>query len=225
MRRLFDDELAELDADFTEMGMLVSEVIQKSVNAFIERDATTAQSIIDHDHDINEREIALEKKTFEMIALYQPVTTDLREIVTILKAVSDLERAGDHARNIAHSTIKMGEKQKVPELEQLMAEMGQMTTKMVQDVLAAYVNKDDHEARSLADVDRQLDHLNHQVRNLSYRAMSQDATFETGASIYLNVAQDLSRIGDYVTNVCEWIIYLRSGKIVELNSASEGTEN
>ncbi|MDT6980097.1 phosphate signaling complex protein PhoU [Levilactobacillus zymae] len=225
MRRLFDDELAELDADFTEMGMLVSEVIQKSVNAFIERDATTAQSIIDHDHDINEREIALEKKTFEMIALYQPVTTDLREIVTILKAVSDLERAGDHARNIAHSTIKMGEKQKVPALEQLMAEMGQMTTKMVQDVLAAYVNKDDHEARSLADVDRQLDHLNHQVRNLSYRAMSQDATFETGASIYLNVAQDLSRIGDYVTNVCEWIIYLRSGKIVELNSASEGTEN
>ncbi|SMS13736.1 phosphate signaling complex protein PhoU [Levilactobacillus zymae] len=225
MRRLFDDELAELDADFTEMGMLVSEVIQKSVNAFIERDATTAQSIIDHDHDINEREIALEKKTFEMIALYQPVTTDLREIVTILKAVSDLERAGDHARNIAHSTIKMGEKQKVPELEQLMAEMGQMTTKMVQDVLAAYMNKDDHEARSLADVDRQLDHLNHQVRNLSYRAMSQDATFETGASIYLNVAQDLSRIGDYVTNVCEWIIYLRSGKIVELNSASEGTEN
>lgn len=225
MRRLFDDELAELDADFTEMGMLVSEVIQKSVNAFIERDATTAQSIIDHDHDINQREIALEKKTFEMIALYQPVTTDLREIVTILKAVSDLERAGDHARNIAHSTIKMGEKQKVPELEQLMAEMGQMTTKMVQDVLTAYVNKDDHEARSLADVDRQLDHLNHQVRNLSYRAMRQDAAFETGASIYLNVAQDLSRIGDYVTNVCEWIVYLRSGQIIELNSASEGTEN
>ncbi|GEO69005.1 phosphate signaling complex protein PhoU [Levilactobacillus acidifarinae] len=225
MRRLFDDELAELDADFTEMGMLVSEVIQKSVNAFIERDAVTAQSIIDHDHDINEREIALEKKTFEMIALYQPVTTDLREIVTILKAVSDLERAGDHARNIAHSTIKMGEKQKVAELEQLMAEMGQMTTKMVQDVLAAYVNKDDHEARSLADVDRQLDHLNHRVRSLSYHAMSRDATFETGASIYLNVAQDLSRIGDYVTNVCEWIIYLRSGKIVELNSASEGTED
>lgn len=225
MRRLFDDELAELDADFTEMGMLVSEVIQKSVNAFIERDAVTAQSIIDHDHDINQREIALEKKTFEMIALYQPVTTDLREIVTILKAVSDLERAGDHARNIAHSTIKMGEKQKVPELEQLMAEMGQMTTKMVQDVLTAYVNKDANEARSLADVDRQLDHLNHQVRNLSYHAMSQDAAFETGASIYLNVAQDLSRIGDYVTNVCEWIIYLRSGQIIELNSASEGTEN
>lgn len=225
MRRLFDDELAELDADFTEMGMLVSGVIRRAVDAFLERDAAAAQQIIDEDHKINEREIALEKKTFEMIALYQPVTSDLREIVTILKAVSDLERAGDHARNIAHSTIKMGQKQKVSELEQLMAKMGQMTTQMVEDVITAYVNKDDHEARSLADVDRQLDHLNHQVRSESYKDMRQDATFETGASIYLNVAQDLSRIGDYVTNVCEWIIYLRSGQIVELNSASEGTES
>ncbi|GEO66673.1 phosphate signaling complex protein PhoU [Levilactobacillus spicheri] len=221
MRRLFDDELADLDADFTEMGMLVSEVIQQSVDAFMQRDAATAQRIIDHDHDINEREIKLEKKTFEMIALYQPVTTDLREIVTILKAVSDLERAGDHARNIAHSTIKMGSKQKVPVLEQLLGQMGQMTTQMVQDVLKAYVNKDDQEAQALADVDRKLDHMNHQVREHSYEQMRLDSDFETGASIYLNVAQDLCRIGDYVTNVCEWIIYLKSGHIVELNSASE----
>jgi len=225
MRRLFDDELAELDADFTEMGMLVSEVIQQAVESFMARDATKAQSIIDNDHAINQREIALEKKTFEMIALYQPVTTDLREIVTILKAVSDLERAGDHAKNIAHSAIKMGAKKKIPVLEELLGQMGDMTTKMVQDVLAAYVNKDEQEARDLAHVDRQLDHLNHQVREHSYEQMRLDSAFETGASIYLNVAQDLCRIGDYVTNVCEWIIYLKSGHIVELNSASEGTEN
>lgn len=225
MRRLFDDELTELDADFTEMGMLVSEVIQQAVDAFMQRDAVAAQRIIDHDHAINEREIKLEKKTFEMIALYQPVTTDLREIVTILKAVSDLERAGDHARNIAHATIKMGTKQKVAGLEQLITQMGQMTTQMVKDVLAAYVNKDAKEARQLAHVDRQLDELNHHVREHSYQQMRTDPDFETGASIYLNVAQDLSRIGDYVTNVCEWIIYLHSGQIVELNSASEGTDD
>lgn len=223
MRRLFDDELADLDADFTEMGMLVSEVIQQAVEAFMKRDAQTAQHIIDHDHDINQREIALEKKTFEMIALYQPVTTDLREIVTILKAVSDLERAGDHARNIAHSAIKMGAKQKVPEIEQLISEMSQMTTQMVKDVLSAYVNKDEQEARALAGYDRKLDRLNHAVRESSYQQMREDAAFETGASIYLNVAQDLCRIGDYVTNVCEWIIYLKSGHIIELNSASGGT--
>jgi len=224
MRRLFDDELAELDADFTEMGMLVSEVIQQSVDAFMNRDAVAAQKLIDQDHQINEREIALEQKTFEMIALYQPVTTDLREIVTILKAVSELERAGDHARNVAHSAIKFGTKQKIPVLEQLIAEMGRLTTQMMKDVLTAYVNKDEHEARELADIDRKLDRLNHQVRADSYEQMRQDPAFETGASIYLNVSQDLSRIGDYVTNVCEWIIYLKSGQIIELNSASSGTE-
>ncbi|MFD1455344.1 phosphate signaling complex protein PhoU [Levilactobacillus lanxiensis] len=224
MRRLFDDELAELDADFTEMGMLVSETIEQAVSSFTNRDAVAAQQIIDHDHDINEREIALEKKTFEMIALYQPVTTDLREIVTILKAVSELERAGDHARNIAHATIKFGTKQKIPVLEQLLNQMGLMTTQMVKDVLAAYVDKNDHEARKLADVDRQLDQLNHQVRADSYAQMRSDPAFETGASIYLNVAQDLSRIGDYVTNVCEWIVYLKSGQIIELNTASQDGE-
>jgi len=225
MRRLFDDELAELDADFTEMGMLVSEVIQQAVDSFKNRDAMAAQQIIDHDHEINECEIALEKKTFEMIALYQPVTTDLREIVTILKAVSELERAGDHARNIAHATIKFGTKQKIPVLEQLIDKMGQLTTQMVRDVLTAYVNKDEHVARQLAAVDHQLDQLNHQVRADSYQQMRLDPAFETGASIYLNVAQDLSRIGDYVTNVCEWIIYLKSGQIIELNSANNDDDD
>lgn len=225
MRRLFDDELADLDADFTEMGMLVSETIEQAVNAFTNRDAVAAQQLIDQDHKINEREIALEKKTFEMIALYQPVTTDLREIVTILKAVSELERAGDHARNIAHAAIKFGTKQKIPVLEQLMNQMGQMTTQMVKDVLTAYVNKDEHQARQLAEVDRELDQLNHQVRANSYEQMRLDPAFETGASIYLNVAQDLSRIGDYVTNVCEWVVYLKSGQIIELNTASQDSAN
>lgn len=225
MRRLFDDELAELDADFTEMGMLVSEVVQQAVDAFMNRDAVAAQKLIDHDHEINQREISLEQKTFEMIALYQPVTTDLREIVTILKAVSELERAADHARNVAHSAIKFGSKQKIPVLEQLIGEMSQITTQMIREVLAAYVNKDDHAARELAEVDRKLDQLNHQIRADSYQQMRMDPAFETGASIYLNVAQDLSRIGDYVTNVCEWIVYRKSGQIIELNPANSDSPN
>ena len=103
-----------------------------------------------------------------------------------------------------------------------MNQMGLMTTQMVR-CLAAYVDKNDHEAQT-ADVDRKLDQLNHQVRADSYAQMRSDPAFETGASIYLNVAQDLSRIGDYVTNVCEWIVYLKSGQIIELNTASQDGE-
>lgn len=104
MRRLFDEELSDLDASFTEMGMLVSETIGKAVVAFVNHDRDTALEIIKSDEQINQREVAIEKKTFEMIALYQPVTIDLREIVTVLKAVSELERMGDHARYVAEAT-------------------------------------------------------------------------------------------------------------------------
>ncbi|PWF99427.1 phosphate signaling complex protein PhoU [Levilactobacillus bambusae] len=217
MRRLFDDELEELDSDFTEMGLLVADRISAAVTAFTDRDTQLADRVINHDHEVNEREIALEQKSFEMIALYQPVTTDLREIVTILKAVSDLERAADHARNIAHAALKVTDKERIPELEALINQMGTKTTQMIRDVLTAYTSVDEDRAKQIAQIGQELDELNHDARNLSYEHMKSDPEFKTAASIYVNVAQDLDRIGDYVTNVCEWIIYLKSGRIVELD--------
>ncbi|MGL5885599.1 MAG: phosphate signaling complex PhoU family protein, partial [Bombilactobacillus sp.] len=83
------------------MAMMVNEAIQKSVTAFITHDQELAKKVIQNDQNINNREIDLEKRSFEMIALQQPVTSDLRMIVTILKASSDLERMGDHAVSIA----------------------------------------------------------------------------------------------------------------------------
>lgn len=139
MRRLFDDELNDIDANFTEMGMMVSETIEKAVKAFIDHDRDLAQEIIDNDAKINQREVELEQKSFEMIALYQPVTSDLREIVTILKAVSELERMADYARNIAHATIRVKGNVRVPEIEAALSEMGNRVRKMVEEMLAAYV--------------------------------------------------------------------------------------
>ena len=101
MRRLFEDELNELHVRFSEMGMMVNEAIYKSVKAFINHDKQLAREVIADDHKINERETDLERKSFELIALQQPVSTDLRVIVTIMKASSDLERMGDHDVSIA----------------------------------------------------------------------------------------------------------------------------
>ena len=107
MRRLFEDELNDLHVRFSEMGMMVNEAIYKSVKAFINHDKQLAREVIADDHKINERETDLERKSFELIALQQPVSTDLRVIVTIMKASSDLERMGDHAVSIAKSTIRV----------------------------------------------------------------------------------------------------------------------
>ncbi|MCF6161465.1 MAG: phosphate signaling complex protein PhoU [Furfurilactobacillus sp.] len=227
MRRLFDDELNDLDTSFTEMGMLVSEAIGKAVTSFVNHDRTLAQSVIDDDHLINDREVALEKKSFEMIALYQPVTTDLREIVTILKAVSDLERMGDYARSIAHSTIRVKGNKRVASTEQHISEMGAIVQQMVADVLDAYVKDDDGRARKIAAVDAQAADYYQLIYMESIDQMRQDPEVVIGSTDYLSVAQFLKRIGDYVTNICEWIVYLQTGKIVELNprNVDSGTEN
>ncbi|GAX08662.1 MAG TPA: phosphate transport system regulatory protein PhoU [Lactobacillus sp.] len=216
MRRLFDEELDELDNGFTEMGILVSNVVQQSVDAFINHDRQSAQAIIDHDHDINEREIQLESKSFEIIALYQPVTSDLREVVTILKAVSDLERAGDHARNIAHATIEVKGNTRVAEIETQLAEMGHLTTDMVKQAIQAYVDKDEEAAKALVTVNDQLIEYRDQIMRASYNEIASDADVLVAAMNYNNVAADLVRIADYLTNVGEWIVYLKTGQIVEL---------
>ncbi|AEJ23854.1 phosphate uptake regulator [Weissella koreensis KACC 15510] len=217
MRRLFDEELADLDTSFKEMGLLVSETIQRSVQAFLDHDRDSAQDIIDNDKAINQREIALEKKSFEMIALYQPVTTDLREIVTILKAVSVVERIGDNARNIALSTIHVKGNRRVAKIEKQIGETGTLVARMVADVLTYYISDDAAGATSMSDVAMVVANSTKAIRDLAIEAMKADPENVEAATDYLVVGGYLKRTADYVTDIAEWVIYKRTGKIVELN--------
>ncbi|RDX58680.1 phosphate transport system regulatory protein PhoU, partial [Fructilactobacillus sanfranciscensis] len=123
MRSTFEEELSNLHLRFSEMGMMASEAIMKSVKGYIDHDKELAKDVLLKDHFINIREMDLEKESFEMIALQQPVTSDLRMIVTVLKASSDLERIGDHAVSIAQETIRVKGEHRIPEIEKLIAEM------------------------------------------------------------------------------------------------------
>ena len=213
MRRLFDEELDELDNGFTEMGILVSNVVRSQWMLYWSWPSRSV--VIDHDHDINERGPTGIQIIWDL-ALYQPVTSDLREVVTILKAVSDLERAGDHARNIAHATIEVKGNTRVAEIETQLAEMGHLTTEMVKQAIQAYVDKDDEAAMTLADVNAHLVEYRDQIMRDSYHEITTDADVLVAAMNYNNVAADLVRIADYLTNVGEWIVYLKTGEIVEL---------
>lgn len=217
MRRLFDEELADLDTSFKEMGLLVAETLQHSIQAFLDHNREVAQEIIDRDKDVNKRETALEKKSFEMIALYQPVTIDLREIVTILKAVSVLERIGDNARNIALSTIAIKGRKRVPDIEALIGSTGETVTQMVTNVLNYYVNEDALGAESLAEIALNVSEHTTQVRDMAIESMKSDPELVPSSADYLVIAGYIKRTSDYVTDIAEWIIYKRTGKIVELN--------
>ena len=220
-RQNFDDELNDLHVRFSEMGMMVNEAIYKSVNAFINHDKTLAQEVIDADVQINEREVDLEKRSFEMIALQQPVTTELRMIVTVMKASSDLERMGDHAVSIAKSTIRVKGNTRAPEIEETLAQMATKVKQMVEEVLDAYVKSDEKRAREIAKEDLRVDEFSNKIYKMCIKQMQEDSDTIVGSMDYMLVDSYLERIGDYVTNICEWIIYLDTGKLIELNSNSK----
>ena len=219
MRRTqFEEELLNLHNQFYEMGMMVSSAVHKSVRAYIKHDKILAQEVIENDININNMETRLEKKSFEMIALQQPVTTDLRMIITVMKASSDLERMADHAVSVAKSTIRVKGQTRIPEIEKEISDMSDYVKKMVDNVLVAYVKTDEKDARTIANMDQRVNDYFNRIYNATIKNMQENPETVISGTDYLNVASYLERIGDYVTNICEWIVYLATGKITELNT-------
>ncbi|MFD1418394.1 phosphate signaling complex protein PhoU [Companilactobacillus keshanensis] len=218
MRSTFEEELSNLHLRFSEMGMMASEAIMKSVKGYIDHDKELAKDVLLKDHFINVREMDLEKDSFEMIALQQPVTSDLRMIVTVLKASSDLERIGDHAVSIAQETIRVKGEHRIPEIEKLIAEMGELSTSIVEDSLEAYLKKDEDLAREVSHRDIKIDQKSHAISKLCIEDMQKKSDNVLSGTSYMLVASYLERVGDYATNICEWVVYLNSGHVVELNN-------
>ncbi|XIK90469.1 phosphate signaling complex protein PhoU [Enterococcus faecium] len=218
LRTQFEEELLNLHNQFYEMGMMVSSAVHKSLRAYIKHDKILAQEVIENDININNMETRLEKKSFEMIALQQPVTTDLRMIITVMKASSDLERMADHAVSVAKSTIRVKGQTRIPEIEKEISDMSDYVKKMVDNVLVAYVKTDEKDARTIANMDQRVNDYFNRIYNATIKNMQENPETVISGTDYLNVASYLERIGDYVTNICEWIVYLATGKITELNT-------
>lgn len=222
MRQNFEAELNDLHVHFSEMGMMVNEAIHKSVKAFINHDKDLARSVIENDASINNREAELEDKCIELIALQQPVTSDLRKIITVMKASVDLERMGDHAVSISKSTIRVKGNQRVPEIEAAIAELGEKVKHSVEEALDAYLKFDVANAREVALKDNDIDADAHKITKACIDDMKRNPELVIGATDYILVTTYLERIGDYVTNISEWIVYHETGKVEELNPKNKG---
>lgn len=218
MRRIFEEELSLLHYQFSKMGAMVNEAIYKSVKSFITHDKGLAQEVIDDDYKINEVELTLENKCFELIALQQPVTSDLRKIITVMKACADLERMGDHAVSIARSTIRVKGTKRIPQIEVEIDQLSKEVKIMVEAVLKTYLEKDTKKAREIARSDEAIDTSSQEIFEQCIHEMTLDSELVLGGTDYLLVSRYLERIGDYATNICEWVIYLETGEITELNS-------
>lgn len=217
MHEIFYDELRKLNVHFMEMGINVSEQIYRSTKAFIEHDKELANEVVSDDQEINGGEMQLENQALKLIALQQPVASDFRTIVSVLKASSDLERIGDHAVSIAKETILVKGNPRVPQIEEKISAMTADIRKMLEQVLDAYVKADEKSARNIAQEDKKLDEQYKVCRNLIVKEMQHETKTAVATSSYLLVARLLERIGDHIVNLSEWIVYSKNGHLVELN--------
>ncbi|EFQ56508.1 phosphate signaling complex protein PhoU [Streptococcus downei] len=216
LRTQFEDELDKLHNQFYAMGTEVSSQISKTVRAFISHDRQLAKEVIESDEIVNNYETKLEKKSLEIIALQQPVSTDLRSVVTVLKASSDVERMGDHASAIAKATIRMKGEERIEEVEESINKMGRAVRDMVEEAMNVYIKADEGAAYTVAANDEYIDNLFVETQNMTVEAIKANPDAAFAAKEYFQVLMYLERIGDYARNLCEWVVYLKTGKIIEL---------
>ena len=217
LRAQFEVELGKLHNQFYAMGNEVLGQINNTVRAFTSHDRELAKEVIEADKKINEFEVKLEKKSLEIIALQQPVSTDLRRVITVLKATSDLERMGDHAVSIAKAAIRMKGEVRIPIVEEEIKNMGKEVRRLVESSLDLYLNSGDIEtAYEIAASDEIINEYYSKIQELTTEEIKKNPDSLIAGRDYFQVITYLERIGDYAKNICEWVVYLRTGDITEL---------
>ena len=217
MREQFDLELTSLENNFLEMGQAVLENGSKALLAMMDNDHQLASIVIDDDKRINDYQIAIEVACANLLALQQPMVSDLRFVIAIMASCSDLERMGDHFAGIAKSTIRLKEEEKLPLFEEKLQEMGQTALDMLHQLMAIFPKHGAKSARKLAQEDEKLDDAYWMLsRDMISQMKHHDAHIRNGTE-YLSILNHLERFGDYVANICERLVYLETGELVELN--------
>lgn len=195
------------------MGARVEESVKLAVKAIKMRDAELARKVVDGDMEIDSMEMDLDEECLEILALHQPVATDLRFIVGILKMNQDLERIGDMAANIARIAIDLQANDPIHIPDDYFT-MAEETASMLRKTLDAFVSMDSNQAFEVLAEDDRIDLKKHQLhRDFESRVQADPENRRALIHLFL-VSRHLERIGDHATNIAEDIIYMVTGEIV-----------
>jgi len=213
--RKFDAELESVRARVLEMGGLVEDQINKSVDALINADAEMAQRVIDNDHRVNALEVSSDEACTQIIALRQPAAGDLRMVLTIIKTITDLERIGDEAAKIARFALRMAETDRLalPRYTEIRF-MADLTMKILRTSLDAFARVDASSAATVArqdlEVDQEFDLF---ARQLSTYMMEDPRNVSLFIDLMF-VVKAIERIGDHAKNISEYVVFMVKGKDV-----------
>jgi phosphate transport system protein len=212
----FDRDLRLLQDDLLLLGSMVEKAMAKALDALKRRDLDASQQVLNEDSLIDHKRFQIEEKCIDLIATQQPLARDLRILVTILHLAVELERMGDYAEGIARISLRMGEE---PPLKPLIdiPRMGDLASSMLRRSLDAFVNRDVVAATEVCRSDDEVDALYEQVYRELLIFMFEDPKTVKRATFLLWVAHDLERLADRATNIAERVVYLVTGKMVEIN--------
>ena len=215
IRSMYHKRLREIQDDVLVMVGLAGEAILRSIEALKNRDLDLAQQIVADDQKINDLRFSLEEKCIQLIITQQPIANDLRIIIAVLNIITEVERIGDYAAGIGKIAIMIGDEPPVKPLIDIPL-MAEHAVDMLRRSLDAFINKDADAAREICNEDDVVDHLYDQIYLELLDMMMKDPQIVCRATRLIWVAHDLERSADRVTNICERVIFVITGKMEEI---------
>lgn len=213
-KRLIEENLTRLRDKLLVMGGAAEKAIMLSMRAIIERDSDLAERVIREDDAIDQMELDIDQMCVDILVLKQPAASDLRFVVSVARAAPIVERIADHAVNIAKHAIALNDEPAI-QMNVDLSGMAKVVQEMLIDGLDAFTSGDPERARETIarddEVDSSYDFLYAQV----IEVMTRDSSTVARGAQWLSVLKHLERIADYVTNICEQVVYMARGQVIK----------
>jgi phosphate transport system protein len=215
-RVTFQRHLREIQDDVLVMGSMIEKALERSMQALRQRDLELAKQVLDDDKNVDNKRFEIEQKALDLMCMQAPMAGDLRILLAVLSIITDLERMGDHAAGNAKIAIMIGNEPPLKPLIDL-PRMNEKAISMLHRSLDAFINHDTDEARRIIPEDDEIDNLYDQVFRELLTFMMEDPRTITRATRLIWVGHNLERTGDRVTNICERVVFMVTGKMEEMN--------
>jgi len=223
MERHFDEELKAVKERLLSMASLVVKSIQKAIEALMIQNSQMAEEVFEIDRKVDHFEIVNEEKCIELLALRQPMASDLRFLVGVIKINNDLERMGDHAVNMAQSVIAIADKPLLEPFREI-PEMATLTTEMLRDSLDSFIEADAQKAKRVCERDSTVDELKKRILRELIDDMIEDPRVISQAMQFILVSRNLERIADLSTNISEEVIYITQARVIKHHAEEKEVE-
>lgn len=209
MRNKFDKQLDKMNGMLEEMGELCAQAIYNASKALKDRESGIAKVIVDEDEEIDHMEKEVERLCLKLLLQQQPVAKDLRQISSALKMITDMERIGDQAADIARIILKseITDHREIAKIQ----EMADKTSKMVKNSITAFINKDLEMTKKVIESDEQVNILFKEIKNSLVELIVKSKEHSSEAIDLIMIAKYLERIGDHATNIAEWVEFSITG--------------